>query len=198
MNDTVSWWWVRHGPTHANTMVGWRDLPADLSDRAALAWLSGALPADAALVSSDLIRAVATADAVEAGRTRLPHQSALREFDFGDWDGLHWKAVSDRDPELSRAFWEDPGDHVAPNGESWNQLAARVAGAVDRINRAGHRHVVAVAHFGVILTQIARAGSMTPNAALGHKIDNLSVTRLDWDGREWAIRFINQTPTQTD
>ncbi|MCX8953857.1 histidine phosphatase family protein, partial [Ruegeria sp. NA] len=27
---------VRHGPTHAKTMVGWSDLPADLSDTAAL------------------------------------------------------------------------------------------------------------------------------------------------------------------
>ena len=33
-------WWVRHGPTHAKAMVGWRDLPADLSDTAALARLA--------------------------------------------------------------------------------------------------------------------------------------------------------------
>lgn len=26
--------WIRHGPTHANGMVGWSDLPADLSDSA--------------------------------------------------------------------------------------------------------------------------------------------------------------------
>ena len=35
---------VRHGPTHAKTMVGWSDLPADLSDTAALARLSDHLP----------------------------------------------------------------------------------------------------------------------------------------------------------
>jgi alpha-ribazole phosphatase len=29
-------WLVRHGPTHAKAMVGWSDLPADLSDTAAL------------------------------------------------------------------------------------------------------------------------------------------------------------------
>jgi alpha-ribazole phosphatase len=37
-------WLVRHGPTHARTMVGWTDLPADLSDVAALARLSAHLP----------------------------------------------------------------------------------------------------------------------------------------------------------
>lgn len=188
---TVSWWWVRHGPTHAKTMVGWRDLPADLSDRAALARLSDHLPQDAALVSSDLSRSVETADAIAANRVRLPHNRDLREFHFGDWDGLNWQDVSARDPELSRVFWEMPGDHQAPSGESWNQLAARVDRAVDTIDVRGHRHVVAVAHFGVILTQIARAGGLSPYQALGHKIDNLSVTRLDRDAMGWTIRSIN-------
>lgn len=194
MTTPVTWWWVRHGPTHAKNMVGWRDLPADLSNKAALERLSDFLPDQAAVVSSDLSRAVSTADAVTGTRHRLPHQQSLREFNFGDWDGLHWDEVATRDPALSRAFWEDPGDHQAPNGESWNQLAGRVSGTVDRINTHGDRHVIAVAHFGTILTQIARAGGMTPYAALGHKIDNLSVTRLDWDGRLWSIHSINHLP----
>ncbi len=194
MNTPVSWWWVRHGPTHAESMVGWRDLPADLSDTAALSRLSDALPEPAALVSSDLSRAVATADALANRRLRLPHLRDLREFNFGDWDGLHWNEVATRDPDLSRAFWEDPGPHQAPNGESWHQLATRVSATVDRLTSDGHRHVIAVAHFGVILTQIARAGNMTPYAALGHRIDNLSVTRLDWDGRLWSVHSINHRP----
>ena len=44
---------VRHGPTHAKTMVGWSDLPADLSDRAALDRLAGFLPDQATVISSD-------------------------------------------------------------------------------------------------------------------------------------------------
>ncbi|MCK0137670.1 histidine phosphatase family protein [Aliiroseovarius sp. F47248L] len=194
MTTPVSWWWVRHGPTHAKCMVGWRDVPADLSDTAAIARLSAYLPSQATVVSSDLLRAVSTADAVAGSRVRLPHQQSLREFNFGDWDGLHWNEVATCDPTLSRAFWEDPGVHQAPNGESWNQLATRVSDTVDLINTSGHHHVIAVAHFGVILTQIARAGGMTPYAALGHKIDNLSVTRLDWDGRLWSVHSINHQP----
>lgn len=194
MSAQVTWWWVRHGPTHAKNMVGWRDLPADLSDSAALTRLSDHLPDDAALISSDLIRATATADAIGNGRTRLPHHPDLREFHFGDWDGLGWQEVADRDPDLSRAFWETPGDHVAPGGESWNQLATRVSKVVDGLNSAGHDHIIAVAHFGVILTQIARAGGMTAYDALGHKIDNLSVTRLHWNGAAWSIKAINHQP----
>ena len=31
------WHWVRHAPTHETAFVGWRDVPADLSDRARIA-----------------------------------------------------------------------------------------------------------------------------------------------------------------
>ena len=189
----TSWWWVRHGPTHARNMVGWRDLPADLSDTAAIRRLSDHLPSDAAVISSDLIRAVDTANALQGQRPRLPHDRNLREFDFGLWDGMHWSDMSARDPELARRFWEEPGDVAAPEGESWNQLAARVSGVVAQLN-GQHRHIIAVAHFGVILTQIAMAGRMTPYQALGHKIDNLSATRLDWDGRDWSVCTINHLP----
>ncbi|HGG04169.1 MAG TPA: histidine phosphatase family protein [Aliiroseovarius sp.] len=189
----ISWWWVRHGPTHEKTFVGWRDVAADLSDTAALARLRAFLPAQAALVSSDLVRATATADAVQgAGHDRLPHARALREFNFGAWDGLGFEAVALRDPELSRTYWEQPGDITPPGGESWNAAAARVGGFVDRVNgQGGTRHIIAVAHIGVIMTQIQRAAAQTAVEAIAHKIDNLSVTRLDWDGAGWHVRMVN-------
>mgnify|MGYP001952568708 CR=1 FL=1 len=69
------WHWVRHGPTHEKTFVGWRDVPADLSDEAQLARLNAHLPMDALLISSDLQRCTATADVLEqAKRRRLPHR----------------------------------------------------------------------------------------------------------------------------
>ena len=38
----TTFWWVRHGPTHQTAFTGWRDVPADLSDAAALeAFLAG-------------------------------------------------------------------------------------------------------------------------------------------------------------
>lgn len=185
-------WWVRHGPTHARAFAGWRDIPADLSDTAALARLHAHLPARALLVSSDLRRATATADALGAGRQRLPHDPGLREFDFGLWDGLGFQEVSDRWPDLSRAYWETPGTVAPPGGESWNAAAARVSAAADRI-AADHpdRDIVLVAHFGAILTQFARAASITPVAALAQPIDTLSVTCLEHAGGVWAVRSVN-------
>jgi len=181
------WWWVRHGPTHEKAFVGHRDVPADLSDSAAIARLAAYLPADALLVSSDLSRSITTADAISMGRPRLPHSPALREFDFGVWDGMTFDAVSARDPALSRAYWETPGDITPPHGESWNTASARIAPFVDALNMAHPgRHIIAVAHFGVILTQIARATGQTPVEAIGQKIDTLSVSRVIYGAKALA------------
>ncbi len=187
-------WWVRHGPTHEKAMTGWRDVPADLSDTAALARLNAHLPRDAAVLSSDLIRATATADALTP-RRRLPHAPALREIDFGDWDGKLWSDIAETHPDLSRLYWEHPGDHAPPNGESWNAAAARATAATDRL-LADHRDrdLILVAHFGIILTQLARALQTTPHKALSHRIDPLSVTCLRHVGTRWLADSINHCP----
>lgn len=188
-------WWVRHGPTHEKAMTGWRDVPADLSDTAALHRLAGFLPQGAVLIASDLRRASATADAIGAGRTRLPNDPALREIDFGVWDGMDFAAVAARDPQLSRAFWENAGDLAAPDGESWNGVAARVGALVDDlIARFAGRDIVLVAHMGVIMTQIQRAASCTPYQAMGHQIDPLSVTQMDCTAAGWTLGAVNQRP----
>jgi broad specificity phosphatase PhoE len=188
-------WWVRHGPTHEKAFVGWRDVPADLSDTARLARLDAHLPKGALIVSSDLVRASATAAVLAEGRKALPADPALREINFGAWDGLHWSQASARDPELTRAFWENPGDIAPPEGESWNAVSARVDGFVARMlaDHAG-RDIVAVAHFGVILTRIQKAGGLTAEAALGHQIEPLSVTQTGYSAAGWYLGDIGTCP----
>lgn len=170
-------WLVRHGPTHAKTMVGWTDIAADLTDTAALDRLSAYLPA-APIVSSDLCRAMATADALARGRNRLPHDAALREIHFGVWELQTFAQVEATHPAAIRAFWESPGDTAPPGGESWNTMAARVGAAVDRLAR-GYADLIVVAHFGAILSQVQRAKGITATAAFSQRIDPLSVTRLE-------------------
>lgn len=188
-------WWVRHGPTHINGFVGWSDAPADLSDTAALARLDTYLPSNALVVSSDLQRAAKTADAICGTRRRLPDTPALREMNFGDWEMQNFKQVSEQHPKLARNFWEDPGDHTPPNGESWWQTAQRVNAAVNLLIENYPDHdIIAVAHVGVILTQLQHASSMPPAAAMSFVIDNLSVTRLEYLAPHWRVQGVNHKP----
>ena len=190
------WHWVRHGPTHATSFVGWRDVPADLSNAEQIARVRGFLPDAALVISSDLSRAVDTADAVAPrNHMRLGHDPGLREMHFGLWDGMHFDAVSDRDPTLSRAYWETPGNIQAPGGESWHMAAARVNSVVARLSsRHPDAEIVAVAHFGVILTQVQQALAVSPYEALAHRIDNLSVTTIELNWEHRHVRHINHHP----
>ena len=167
-------WLVRHGPTHAKVMLGRTDLPADLSDHAAIARLAAALP-HAAVASSDLLRAARTADALQGDRPRLPHEAGLREFDFGDWDG---RAAAEIDDPRLRTFFDAPGPVRAPGGESWDDVAARVGAALDRL-AAGRADLIVVAHMGPILTQWSRATGLAPYDALRQAVPPLSLTRID-------------------
>ena len=185
--------WVRHAPTHARAMVGWSDIPADLSDAARLARLAAHLPQGALVVSSDLIRARATADAITGTRPRLPDDPDLREIHFGAWEMQGFDSVAD--PAELRAFWERPGALRAPGGESWDDLAARVGRAVARL-RAAHpgRDIVAVAHMGTILTQVQAARGASAYEVLAQTIDNLSVTELHWQDSGWRAAAVNLCP----
>lgn len=184
-------WMVRHGPTHAKTMVGWSDLPADLNDTAALARLDAYLP-EAPVISSDLIRASATADAIQGGRHRLPNAPDLREINFGAWEQRSFAEVEAESPDLIRAYWEQPGDVRPPDGESWHDVQARVNTVIDGLVGMAP-DIIVVCHFGVILTQVQRALGISAYDAFANKIDNLSVTDLSFDNN-WHIGAINHRP----
>ena len=183
---------VRHAPTHAKTMVGWSDLPADCSDVAGFARLNAHLPAGAVLVSSDLVRAVLTADRLGSARSRLPHVPGLRELNFGAWELRGFAEIEAEDPDHLRAFWDRPGDICPPGGESWNGLSARVVAALDGLLAQRTGDLVVVSHFGPIVAAIQRAERLTPQAAFAHRIDNLSVTEIEVAGSDWRLVRANQ------
>lgn len=172
-------WWVRHGPTHARSMVGWSDLPADLSDTEALVRLEASLPRDVPVVSSDLCRAVMTADAIVGPRPRLAAEPDLREMHFGAWELRSHRDIELEDPDRIRAFWERPGEVRPPGGESWNDLSARVSRSVAGLLSV-HGSVIAVAHFGVILSELQRVLGWTGEAAFAQRIEPLSLTRITY------------------
>ncbi len=187
-------WWVRHAPVTARGLAGRRDVPADLSDRAALERLARFLP-EAPIFTSPLLRTRATAAAIAGTRPVLPPVAGLREFDFGAWEGLTPAEIAARDPALSRRFWTDPSTAAPPGGESWSEVAARVDAALGAkvlpvLHRRGAQEAVIVSHFGVIATRIAWAGGLAPRAALAHPIPHLSVTRIDLGSDGGAGRLV--------
>lgn len=182
---------VRHGPTHATVMLGWTDRPADLSDHAAVARLDAELPRGAMILSSDLIRASATADALSAGRRRLPHDPRLREINFGAWERQSFAQIEAATPRRIEAFWQQAGSVRAPGGESWNELHARVSAAIgDLLSAHQGQEIVVVSHFGPILVGLQLALGLDIQQAFAHRIEPLSLTTLTCGTDGWRAERI--------
>lgn len=193
MTKATNWWWIRHGPTRSPVLAGWTDVSADLSDTAAIGRLSSLIPDNAVVVSSDLSRAIQTADAICGRRRRLPNSKDIREINFGYWEGRTIEEIKILDPETATAFWTDPKSAAPPGGESWSQVAARTSEFADRLS-AEHQgsDIVAVAHFGTILTQIDRCANVNSGAVLKITLDNLSVSRITLKGGASRLVAANQ------
>lgn len=177
---------VRHGPTGQSSLNGWRDVAANLSDRGTLSRLRAVLPEGAAVVSSDLVRARSTAEAVmREGQEWMPPERGLREIHFGEWEGLGFEEIPNQ--THLRAFWEKPGDLRAPGGESWNDLAARVSKVIDDLLTRKMTDLIVVAHMGTILTQIQRATGKTAYETLAQPIAPFSLTQISADPAGWKV-----------
>lgn len=120
---------MRHGaPVLAGRMLGRTDSAATPAGIEACRAAAETLTGITAIVSSDLCRAHASAEA--AGKVlALPVgiDPRWREMNFGDWDG---RRPDEIDPAALTRFWADPDAAAPPGGERWSLLCARIAAAL--------------------------------------------------------------------
>jgi broad specificity phosphatase PhoE len=125
----------RHGRTAWNAerrFQGQLDVELDAVGLAQAASAAAALAslAPSAIVSSDLVRARATAQAL-AERVDLPVRTdvRLREIDVGSWQGLTFDEVTAVDP-AGAAEWRDGGSGRRGGGETLVEVGERATAAV--------------------------------------------------------------------
>ncbi|MEI9978953.1 MAG: histidine phosphatase family protein [Edaphobacter sp.] len=104
--------------------------------------------------TSDLRRAHTTATTIAREFNVSCHvSSALREINFGQWEGLTWKEIELKDPIYSRLWTKEYPNLPAPGGESFCDFECRV---LDKVNRlvtkaeTAHSSIAVVAHAGVL------------------------------------------------
>lgn len=146
--DTLRVYLARHGQTDGNLngiAQGWTDTPLNQTGQqqaAALAERLRGVHLDA-VYSSTLQRSRATADAVAAGRdVQVRSLPGLREIGLGRFEN-----VALNDPIMKT---RPPADKRGPaDGESGEQVMARVRGAIDEIRKAhASGTVLIVGHAG--------------------------------------------------
>ncbi|HEX9635040.1 MAG TPA: histidine phosphatase family protein [Candidatus Limnocylindria bacterium] len=138
---------VRHATTEASKAgrnLGQSDDPRLAAEGEILAARSGAaigaelaaLPHDVVrMVSSPALRCRETAAAIAVGvAAEVELDAALRELDYGAWEGLTPEECAARDPAL-RARWErDPYLTSTPDGESGRDVARRAFPVLDALD----------------------------------------------------------------
>jgi len=148
-----------------------------------------------ALYSSDLQRALATAEAIGAVLGRAPEPwPELREVGLGEWEGKTREEIIASYPEEWRRWTEQPSWDVVPSGEGTDVFEARVAAAIDRIlerHRSGR--VVIVTHGGVIQVALLRVVGRSSNGLFPFTIENASLTVLQGPPDRLVVGRVNDT-----
>ncbi|MBJ8341827.1 bifunctional RNase H/acid phosphatase [Antrihabitans sp. YC3-6] len=149
----------------------------------------------AAVLSSPLDRALATASAVGVGLGIDPTVvDGLTETDFGDWEGLTFSEAAERDPELHRRWLTDTSVHP-PMGESFEEVRGRIETVRDHlVTEYPGRTVVVVSHVTPIKTllQIALGVGSSLLYRLHLDLASLSIVEFYPDGGA-SVRLVNDT-----
>lgn len=179
---------VRHGATPNNVAArytGQSDVPLSaLGERQAeaLAARLASSPFDT-IVSSDLVRARATAERLAAVLDRpLQLDADLREVGMGEWEGRTVADVAERYREALAKWERDPVHFAPPGGESLDQFAARVARALARwTDGATGERMLMVTHGGVVGIAVCLALGLPLEYRRRIGRDNTSITELEFN-----------------
>ena len=192
---------VRHGETVANReyrYIGTRDDPlSPLGETQALqlAEVLSGLPI-AAVYSSPLQRTYYTAIQIAARHSHeVQSVDALRECDFGTWEGMSRAEVLERSPEDSQRLreWEHNTSVAPPDGESFEALQQRVIAAIERLAHAHPDQAIAlVSHVGPIKVLLSAALGAPLSSAFRIFLDPATISVVDWRNAAYAtVRLVN-------
>jgi len=192
MHGPATLFLVRHGETDWNAAGRWQgqtDVPLNARGREQAREVAGRLRAGgiAAIASSDLLRARATAEIVasELGLEVSHLDAALRERRFGCFEGLTREEVAARFPEAWARYLADPGP-APPGGESRDELIGRLLPAVASAVARLPGPLLVVMHGGAMRALLAEhVGEMPrPSSAAWplHGIQNGHVFRVTLAG----------------
>lgn len=186
---------VRHsepGGVATGTFLGHTDptlgadglLQADLVANAVVSRM-GAPPAQ--IVASPLQRAMQSAEPIAAawGASITPI-AALKEINFGDWDGVAPAEREARWPGAGQAWIRGPIDRAAPNGESLRMVSLRVSEWLEGLRLDAPRGpVVVVAHFGSLACLAALLLGMPIERAVDLRLARGEAGRIEHGVLRW-------------
>ena len=191
---------LRHGETEWNKLgkyQGQSDVALSEKGRQQAQALAQHFPVKSvqAVYSSDLQRARETAAIASAAFScTVQTDSRLREFNFGDWEGLTYAQITERWPSAMKNFFQHPDILEVPHGETFQQLQQRAMEAVQEIvsNHEGET-VVLAAHGAVNRTILAAVLHIPLQYIWSMRQDNTAVNILRHTEGHYILELMNST-----
>ena len=187
---------VRHGQTDWNVlgkMQGQLDIPLNAQghEQAQLTAKALAQLECAAIYSSDLSRAKATAQAIaDHKQMQLFINTGLRERHFGSYQGFTFEEVRQHSPEDAKR-WQARDLDFFPggNGESLNAFSNRVISAVHAIARQHIGQTLVIVTHGGVLDALYREATQTDlQAPRTWQLGNASIGTLLWSQNQLRLQ----------
>ena len=177
---------ARHGETIWNAQQqfqGHSDVPLSPTGRVQAAALAETLRSRSidAVYSSDLRRAIETAEIVLSGRGLAIQQTpAWRELSFGQWEGLTYDEVRHAYPTELQAWLADRLHAAPPGGESLAQLNSRLEAILGQLVQDHiDQTVLVVAHGGPLQLLLATTLGLPPDEFWKFRVTHGSLSELD-------------------
>jgi alpha-ribazole phosphatase len=148
---------IRHAKTDmAGTFCGHSDPDVNERGHVQIGELIDRLRAEDidAVYSSDLRRAAITAEAIAKFFAVSCHvRPALREINFGEWEGHSWAEIEQQDKEYARRWVAEYPNLQARGGEEFLEFESRVLNEVRFLSAQGRGcNIAVVTHAGVLRT----------------------------------------------
>ncbi len=154
---------IRHGEPEGGRMFrGVTDHPLSERGWEQMRLASASESGWQAVVSSPLRRCTEFAETLaEARGLPLEQDPALREMNFGAWEGRAAEDILAHGPGDLAGFWADPENAQPPEGEALAEFRERVvAGWESLVGRYPGRHILVVGHGGAIRVILAHVLGM--------------------------------------
>ncbi len=178
---------IRHGETEWNLQQryqGQQDIPLNENGLKQAQTVADKLNGKefSALYSSDLIRAVQTAQSISK-KVKLPIIStpALREINQGEWEGKYIKDVLASNGEQVRAVYQNPYSARKPGGESIAEVADRVYRCLDSLSEQhDNETIIVVSHGLAIATILCKVRNLPLEMAIKNIPENTGIEIIQW------------------
>ena len=139
------------------------------------------------IISSPLKRAIQTANAFN---TPIEIDENWIELDYGDWDGMPLKSIS----EETWNEWRNNPTFMPPNGESLLTLGERVQKSLNNIKSDSGQHILIVTHVSPIKAAVAWTLGVTDAIGWRTRLDTASFTQIEINTVAPVLLGFNRIP----